>query len=59
MDTAVDDFAEASTAACNDARIVSHRRASFFAAVARRGGETAYPLVPAEPGWRIPAAGAA
>lgn len=41
---------------CKDARIVSYRRAAFSATVARRAGETADRVVPAEPGWRIPAA---
>ena len=36
---------------CKDARIVSYRRASFYA--------TADRFIPAEPGWRVPAAGAA
>ena len=40
---------------CKDARIVSHRRAAFFAAVARLGGETADRVVPVDPTWRIPA----
>jgi hypothetical protein len=44
---------------CKDARIVSYRRAAFYATVARRAGETADRVVPAEPGWRIPAAVAA
>jgi hypothetical protein len=44
---------------CKDARIVSYRRASFYVAIARRAGETADRVVPAEPGWRVPAAGAA
>ena len=39
---------------CKDARIVSHRQAAFFAAVARRTGETADRIVAAEAGWRIP-----
>jgi hypothetical protein len=39
---------------CKDSRIVSHRRAGFFAAVARFRGETADRVVPAEPGWRLP-----
>ena len=39
---------------CKDARIVSHRRAAFYAAVARRTGETADRIVAAEDGWRIP-----
>jgi hypothetical protein len=40
---------------CKDARIVSHRRAAFFAAIARRAGETAERAIAADPGWRIPA----
>jgi hypothetical protein len=39
---------------CKDARIVSHRRAAFYAAAARRTGETADRIVAAEAGWRIP-----
>jgi hypothetical protein len=39
---------------CKDARIVSFRRAAFFAAVARQGGETADRLVAPEAGWRLP-----
>jgi hypothetical protein len=39
---------------CKDSRIVSHRRAAFFAAVARGSGQTADRVVPAEPEWRIP-----
>ena len=39
---------------CKDARIVSQRRAAFFAALARDHGETADRAVPPEPGWRIP-----
>jgi len=39
---------------CKDARIVSHRRAAFFAAIARRAGETADRSIAPEPGWRIP-----
>ncbi|HET9457826.1 MAG TPA: hypothetical protein VFO78_10820 [Candidatus Limnocylindrales bacterium] len=38
---------------CKDARIVSHRRAAFFAAWARDHGETANRVVTPEPGWRI------
>jgi hypothetical protein len=38
---------------CKDSRIVSRRRAAFFAAMARRSGETADRIVLAEPGWRI------
>ena len=41
---------------CKDARIVSHRRAAFFAAVARQAGETADRFIPAEPEWEIPSA---
>jgi hypothetical protein len=40
---------------CKDPRIVSHRRAAFFAAVAREHGETANRTVAAEPDWQIPA----
>jgi hypothetical protein len=40
---------------CRDARIVSHRRAKFFAHLAVVNGETAQRVVPAEPGWTIPA----
>ena len=40
---------------CKDPRIVSHRRAAFFAAVAREHGETADRTVAADPDWRIPA----
>lgn len=36
---------------CKDARIVSPRRAAFFAAIARRTGETADRVVPAEASW--------
>ncbi len=36
---------------CKDARIVSHRRAAFFAAMARGAGETADRVVPVEPSW--------
>jgi len=39
---------------CKDARIVSHRRAAFFAAVARQSGQTADRVIVAEPSWRIP-----
>jgi hypothetical protein len=39
---------------CQDARIVSQRRAAFFAAWARDHGETADRSVVAEPNWRIP-----
>lgn len=39
---------------CKDARFVSHRKAAFHAAVARRTGETADRIVAVEAGWRIP-----
>ncbi len=39
---------------CKDPRIVSHRRAAFFAAVAREHGETASRTVAPEPDWQIP-----
>jgi hypothetical protein len=39
---------------CKDPRIVSHRRAAFFAAVAREHGETADRSIVVEPDWRIP-----
>ena len=39
---------------CKDARIVSQRRAAFFAAWARDHGETADRAVAAEADWRIP-----
>jgi hypothetical protein len=39
---------------CKDARIVSTRRAAFFAAWARDRGETADRAVAPEAGWRIP-----
>ncbi|MFI5225632.1 MAG: hypothetical protein ACHQ3P_03040 [Candidatus Limnocylindrales bacterium] len=38
---------------CKDARIVSHRRAAFFAALARANGETADRVAAVEPGWSI------
>ena len=38
---------------CKDARIVSHRRAAFFAAWARDHGETANRIVAPDPTWRI------
>jgi hypothetical protein len=41
--------------ACKDARIVSHRRAAFFAALARQTGQTADRVIAVEAGWRIPA----
>jgi hypothetical protein len=39
---------------CKDARIVSHRRAAFFAALARRRGQTAERIVRPEAAWRLP-----
>jgi hypothetical protein len=39
---------------CKDARIVSHRRAAFLAAVARQTGETADRVIAPDPAWRIP-----
>ena len=39
---------------CKDARIVSKRRAAFFAALARDQGETANRAVEPETDWRIP-----
>jgi hypothetical protein len=41
---------------CKDSRIVSYRRAAFFAAMARRSGQTAVRVVAVEPDWRIPSA---
>jgi hypothetical protein len=38
---------------CKDARIVSHRRAAFFAAWAVDHGETADRLVAPDPAWRF------
>jgi hypothetical protein len=40
---------------CKDARIVSHRRAAFFASLSRSRGETADRLVEADPEWALPA----
>lgn len=39
---------------CKDARIVSHRRAAFFASVARQAGETADRVIAPDPDWRLP-----
>jgi hypothetical protein len=39
---------------CKDARIVSTRRASYFASVAKVRGETADRIIEAEPGWVLP-----
>ena len=41
---------------CKDSRIVSHRRAAFFAAMARRSGQTADRVVVVEQDWRVPSA---
>jgi hypothetical protein len=41
---------------CKDSRIVSYRRAAFFAAMARRSGQTADRVVAVEPDWRVPSA---
>jgi hypothetical protein len=38
---------------CKDARIVSQRRAAFFAAWAKEHGETADRRVEPDPGWRL------
>jgi hypothetical protein len=40
---------------CKDARIVSHRRAAFFAALATTHGETADRVVAADPDWSFSA----
>jgi hypothetical protein len=39
---------------CRDARIVSHRRAKFFAHLAVVNGETAQRVIDPEPGWTLP-----
>jgi hypothetical protein len=39
---------------CRDARIVSPRRAAFFAALAARNGQTADRVIAPEPGWTLP-----
>lgn len=41
--------------ACGDPRIVSRRRAAFFAARARTTGQTADRVIAVDPDWRIPA----
>jgi hypothetical protein len=38
---------------CKDPRIVSHRRAAFFAARARDYGETADRVVEPDPSWSL------
>jgi len=40
---------------CKDARIVSTRRARFFARIAIQRGETAQRVIAPEPGWQLPA----
>lgn len=40
---------------CQDARIVSHRRARFFTHLAVVNGETAHRIVPPDPDWQLPA----
>jgi hypothetical protein len=39
---------------CKDARILSARRASYFASVARARGETADRVVAPDDDWRLP-----
>ena len=39
---------------CKDARIVSTRRASYFASIAKARGETADRIVEADPSWALP-----
>ena len=39
---------------CRDARIVSHRKAAFFAAIARAAGETADRVIAPDPAWTLP-----
>jgi hypothetical protein len=41
---------------CKDVRIVSRRRAAFFAAWAARNGETADRFIAPDPTWRFSAA---
>jgi hypothetical protein len=40
---------------CKDARIVSRRKAAYFAAQARANGQTADRVIAPQRGWRIPA----
>jgi hypothetical protein len=40
---------------CKDARIVSHRRVAFFAAVAKERGETADRAIQPDPEWTLSA----
>ena len=44
---------------CRDARIVSHRKAAFFAAIARKTGETADRHIAPDPDWALPTGGLA
>jgi hypothetical protein len=39
---------------CGDPLILSHRRARFYAHLARINGETARRVVRPEPGWELP-----
>ena len=39
---------------CKDARILSTRRASYFASVAKARGETSDRMVAADPYWTLP-----
>jgi hypothetical protein len=39
---------------CKDARIISFRRAAFFASLARQTGQTADRVIAPDPGWRLP-----
>ncbi len=39
---------------CRDARIVSHRRARFYAHLAVVTGETAQRVIPPDPSWQLP-----
>ena len=41
---------------CKDPRILSHRRAGFYAHLARINGETARRVIRPEPGWELPPA---
>jgi hypothetical protein len=41
--------------ACKDARIVSPRRAAYFAVMARSNGETANRIIGADDEWRLSA----
>jgi hypothetical protein len=38
---------------CKDARIVSRRKAAYFAARAKLSGQTADRVIPVEDGWRL------